>query len=284
MDIVKNASLSCGFTYNIQSTSYGPYLNKINDDSASGTSGWSYFVNSLSPSVGAADYALQPNDEVLWAFGGWNLQPTRTSLSSGQITSGQSLTVNAESFSENAWHPLADADIFYGALTAKTDNNGQVTISPIDGYYKIYAQKSDFVRSDTQSLVVGQPQNSMVTLSANVATGDIKGDATVTPDLIAFTVSPPSLDFGTLASGSNVAKTLNFRNVGSTNLKIQAQTSGDTLFVDYLSLAGASWRSFGLDLPAAGITATQAAIKTPSNVKLSAGQKSGQIIFWANPN
>ena len=71
LEIVKNAAGTCGITYEIEETSFGPYLKKINTDVAEGMKGWLYAVNMEMPSVGAADYALQDGDDVLWRYGNW---------------------------------------------------------------------------------------------------------------------------------------------------------------------------------------------------------------------
>lgn len=84
LDIVKNASSVCNFTYVIENTSFGPYLKKIGDDEAAGLVGWLYFVNYQAPSIGATDYILKTGDEVLWHFGNWDYQPKPPSKS--QVT------------------------------------------------------------------------------------------------------------------------------------------------------------------------------------------------------
>lgn len=89
LDIVKNASLICGFTYNIQETSFGPYLDRINSDEASGMTGWLYFVNNILPNIGAADYVLITGDSILWRFGSGESKNASINLSvavdAGQI-------------------------------------------------------------------------------------------------------------------------------------------------------------------------------------------------------
>lgn len=71
LELVRNAAGVCNYTYEIQETSYGPYLRRINEDTAEGMKGWLYAVNMAMPNVGAADYALQDGDEVLWRYGNW---------------------------------------------------------------------------------------------------------------------------------------------------------------------------------------------------------------------
>lgn len=75
LELVKLIALPCGFTYHIQETSFGPYLDKIGNDEAAGTTGWLYAVNFVMPNVGAADYDLQNGDYIIWHFGNFDWQP-----------------------------------------------------------------------------------------------------------------------------------------------------------------------------------------------------------------
>ncbi|OGF52524.1 hypothetical protein A3I27_02825 [Candidatus Giovannonibacteria bacterium RIFCSPLOWO2_02_FULL_43_11b] len=80
LELVKIAASNCNFTYNIKDTSYGPYLEQIGDDKASGTDGWLYAVNFILPNIGAADYKLKIGDYVLWHFGEFDWQPQSSSV------------------------------------------------------------------------------------------------------------------------------------------------------------------------------------------------------------
>jgi hypothetical protein len=91
--VVKNASSVCGFTYHIKDTAYGPYLDKIGNDEASGTAGWLFAVNNVLPNTGAASYQLSGGDFVLWHFGNFDWQP-QAGGSSGSGNSSVQLTVN----------------------------------------------------------------------------------------------------------------------------------------------------------------------------------------------
>lgn len=69
LSLVEEVATECDFTYNVDDTIYGPYLNKIGDDEAEGLLGWMYYVNNVSGNVGAGDYELEAGDHVLWYFG-----------------------------------------------------------------------------------------------------------------------------------------------------------------------------------------------------------------------
>ncbi|MFH1428100.1 MAG: DUF4430 domain-containing protein [Patescibacteria group bacterium] len=71
LETIINGAETCGFTYNIKNTDFGPYLNQINNNIAEGVIGWLYYVNKESPMVGADQYELSEGDNVLWYFGEW---------------------------------------------------------------------------------------------------------------------------------------------------------------------------------------------------------------------
>jgi hypothetical protein len=54
------------FYYRVQPTGFGPYVDRIGRLAATGTSGWVYKVNGVSPPVGADQYRLRAGDRVLW--------------------------------------------------------------------------------------------------------------------------------------------------------------------------------------------------------------------------
>ncbi|MEA2098405.1 MAG: DUF4430 domain-containing protein [Patescibacteria group bacterium] len=203
LDIIKNAKSICDFTYEIKDTDWSPYLKRINVDEATGEFGWLYFVNNISPSVGAADYELQSGDSILWYYGGFEWQPTRLLLSAEQIDTDQSVTATVEILSDSLWLPLADASVHFGIDTIITDDNGQVGISLQDGFYKVYAEKQGYIRSNSTLLKVGQGVSSSIDLSVTVGDGDGGDD---NKDMISFIIDTNNLDFGELDPGSSASK------------------------------------------------------------------------------
>lgn len=105
MDVIENAATQCGFAYSIAETSFGPCLKAINEDSASGQTGWMYLVNYQSPDVGAFDYKPKNSDEVLWYFGDWGWKPTRLTLPQTEIPGNQSASAVAEFYQNGTWQP-----------------------------------------------------------------------------------------------------------------------------------------------------------------------------------
>ncbi len=281
LDVVRNASSQCGYTYNIQTTQYGPYLNQIGTDTAAGLVGWQYAVNLAAPDVGASDYQLKANDKVLWYFGNWDDKITRLTLDNTSVASGQSATAKIEFMDTTGWQPLPEATVYFGATTANTTNQGQASVSGADGYYRIFAQKAGYVRTNSALLKIGSPTNSNVTLNVNVTgiLGSNNNPPPPQPD-ISFSVDPGSLDFGDLSAGMQSNKNLMLKNSGSKALNVQAVVDGDSVFKDNLRLGTLPWNKYQTQLNAGAQNGVAAQLSIPDNYPDS-GKKQGQIIFWA---
>ena len=281
LDVVRNASSQCGYTYNIQTTQYGPYLNQIGTDTAAGLVGWQYTVNLASPDVGAADYQLKASDKVLWYFGNWDDKMTRLTLGNTGITSGQSATAKIEFMDNTGWQPLPEATVYFGAATATTTSQGQASVGGADGYYRVFAQKAGYVRTNSVLLKIGSPANSNVSLNVNVTgvLGNNNNPPPPSPD-ISFSVDPGSLDFGDLSAGMQSSKNLLLKNTGSKGLNVQAVVDGDGVFKDNLKLGTLPWNKYQTQLNAGAQNGVTAQLSIPANYPDS-GKKQGQIIFWA---
>jgi hypothetical protein len=279
LDVVKNSAEKCGFTYHIKEMSYGPYLDKINNDEASGLIGWLYLVNYLSPSVGANDYILKTGDEVLWYFGDFIWQPLKVSLSPIEITTGGETQVTIEYFNGSTWANLDNGKVYYGTTSASSDDSGKATVSPIDGYYKIFAEKENYIRSNSELLKVGAPFSQEVSLQVNVGSGTVKGEEEQAG--ISFTIDTGKMDFGAVAKGQAIKKNIVINNNGATPLNIKSEVSGDAVFVDYLLLDNNVWRKFTKSVGASESQTIIAGLTLPSTAKITAGLKNGKITFWA---
>lgn len=66
LDALESASAVGEFYYNVQVSSFGPYVDRIGRFAAAGTAGWAFKVNGVSPPVGADQVVLQQGDRVLW--------------------------------------------------------------------------------------------------------------------------------------------------------------------------------------------------------------------------
>jgi len=65
---LERASRAGEFYYHASEFSFGPFVDRIGRFPSSGSAGWVYKVNHVSPPVGANAYRLQAGDEVLWYF------------------------------------------------------------------------------------------------------------------------------------------------------------------------------------------------------------------------
>lgn len=97
LDAVRSAASSCNYTYHIQDTQYGPYLDVINNEAASGLIGWIFRVNNEPLQVGANDYLVKANDNILLYYGSWDSLPPRLTAvgNSNQKSLGLEVTVAA---------------------------------------------------------------------------------------------------------------------------------------------------------------------------------------------
>jgi hypothetical protein len=66
LDALEAASNAGEFYYHLTKTSFGPYVDQIGRNPASGEFGWVFKVNGASPPVGADAVTLHDGDTVLW--------------------------------------------------------------------------------------------------------------------------------------------------------------------------------------------------------------------------
>ena len=278
LDIVINASSLCGFNYHITETAYGPYLDQINSDVASGLIGWMYLVNYASPSVGAADYQLSNTDTVLWYFGSYEWLASQISVSSQTIGSGGTITATVQTFNNNQWQALADATIYFGAQNITTNAQGQAQLNMPDGYYRIYAEANDHIRSNQILITVGEAAGEDVGLSVNINNGQTPPPEI---DLLSFVVEPGNINFGNLNPGQNAQSEIHITNNGSESINIASTVNGDQIFVDKLQVNNQAWSLFNNTVEAGQSINTNLKLSIPNNYQAS-GQKTGTITFWSN--
>ncbi len=63
---LERASRRGEFHYRLEVFSFGPYVAQIGRRPGTGTTGWVYKVNGVSPPIGADQYRLKEGDRVLW--------------------------------------------------------------------------------------------------------------------------------------------------------------------------------------------------------------------------
>ena len=281
MDVVINASSVCNFTYNIDDTAYGPYLNQIADDTAEGLFGWLYVVNDDSPFVGAADYELEANDDVLWYFAEFDDTITRLTLSETELESGEALTVTVEQYVDSAWSALEGATAYVGSSTQTTDASGQASFSPADGAHTVYAEKAEYVRTEKETIIVGDSTQSAVSLTANITSSNgNNNDPQGTEDAIAFSLDLTTLDFGSINLGSSKTQSLALTNTGTVAIHVESIVSGDDVFRSYLKLAGDLWRQFATQIGIEQAETIDVTLPVPSGYS-ETGSQSGTLTFWA---
>ena len=283
LDIIKNASATCGFTYHIQQASFGQYLDKINNDQATGQTGWMYLVNNSYADVGAADYSLKTGDEVVWYFGDYGWQPTRLELIQTKIGSGQSTQAKVEYYNGNSWQTLPDATVILGALEESSNADGIAVLLAPDGYYKVSASKIGYIRSNQILLQIGDPSSSSVNLSANLDNGEIQGTSTK-PSTLSFIINTSDLDFGLIKPGDVMTRQISIINNGTVNLDIGCIVAGDRIFTDYLNINGITWQKFSANLESNQDQNQTLKLAIPTGLNETSGHKTGQLIFWASTN
>ena len=276
LQLVKDAALSCGYTYNIQQLSFGPYLDKIGSDQAAGSQGWLYLVNYQQASVGAADYQLLSGDSVLWYFGEYTWQPLRLNLSKRQAQAGEIVVATVESSSDGvAWQKVSGASVKGGSSTLTTDGQGQATVTVGSASLALWAEGTGYVRSERLGVQVGSSDSQSVALEVTI-------DNPVVPPgggSASFTVSSARLALGSLQSGQAVEKQVTLTNTSPTSLHFEASVSGDSLFTDYLQINRLAWHAWQAKILKNNNLPVAVRIPVPSGYSGS-GKKTGTLVFW----
>jgi hypothetical protein len=68
LDALEQASIIGEFYYHVTITGFGPYVDQIGRYPGSGSSGWVFKVDNVSPPVGADQVVLKDGDSVLWYY------------------------------------------------------------------------------------------------------------------------------------------------------------------------------------------------------------------------
>ena len=278
LDLVKNAASVCGYTYNITQESYGLYLRGINNEEAQGMSGWLYFVNNISPLVGADSYTLAAGDEVLFYFGEWGWNPTRLSVSNTEIDPGQTVGVTAEYFNGQTWLPLPNARLKINQEERAADALGHLSlVINNNGIYNIYVETTGFVRSEKKTVTVGDTVSQHLGLQVEIdqtAGGNIGGEA------IALVVTPSQLNFGKLKPGESADQSVTLSNQGTVNLVVGANVSGDAVFIAGVKINSNAYSQYTETLVPTESKSATVTLAVPESY-LASGVKNGELIFWA---
>ena len=280
MDLVVNAAGVCGYTYTLTQTSFGPYLSEVAGDQAAGLAGWLYFVNYLSPAVGAADYVLADSDSVLWSFSEWGENPTRLTLDKTEVDPNQPINVTAEYFNSTDWLPLPDAQIQVGSQTQSANAAGHLNLTIVDsGIYQVFVQMPGFIRSQKVTVTVGDTVSQNIDLQVEV---DQSGRGVVGGQAIALVVDQAQLDFGKLKPTEAASVNVSLRNAGTVNLNLGSAVNGDSVFTQGLKINDTAWQDYSDSLTPAQMKSAAVSLTVPANY-LASGIKTGELIFWATP-
>jgi hypothetical protein len=292
MDVVKNAAAACGTTYHITNTAYGPYLDRIGSDAAAGMTGWLYLVNAVSPWVGAADFALAGGDDVVWYYGDFSWLPTRLTLAASNASSGVSVGATVEAYASGAWSGLAGATLYAGSSTVTSDASGHADLALADGTYRVFAEKTGYVRSGQQFLAVGNVSQASLDLTATIGEGTSTGGpsgsgsgGSSSGGAVAFSVDVgggSSLGFGSVAPGATAVKSFAIRNQGTSRVDVRTTVTGDDVFRSYLQLDHVPWNRYQVVVESSSTKSAEAELPVPASY-VSSGVKNGTLILWATP-
>ncbi len=275
LDIVKNASSLCSYTYNVKDNNY---LTKINSEEAVNSSGWQYWVNFVKLNQSASDYKLKEGDEILWAFGDISALPLKLSANPLEIATSQSSNVLVESVQENL-KVEDNAKVLAGSSEFTTNSEGKVSVGMADGYYKIFAQKPGFIRSGKTLLKFGNPTGANIDLNVEIQSGSVAGATTENPSSISFSIEPGSLNFGQLKGGQTAKKQISLKNNGSKPLIFEAEVKTGPLFKDNLAIDGKFWKQFKKTVTGSQTAVIESSLTVPPGTNV--GSQTGQLIFWA---
>ncbi len=281
MQLIESVATTCNFTYEIKTSSFGRYLNKINNEAAAGMSGWMYLVNWTSPNVGAEQYNLQAGDELLWYYGDWGIKPLRLSANKTTLTSSESVILTAEAYDETAkaWQPAVSIKINGVSGDLVSDSQGKVTVGLSDGQYSLSASATGYIRSQVVSLQVGTgtSHNNSLSLVAEVPGRPIVEGA----ETVAFTISSSQVNFGRLTYGQTNQANFTVNNLGQKTLHLASQLTGDLLFTGNLKIDNQTWENWRRDINANQNATVSMALNLPQNYNGQIGSRQGTLVVWA---
>jgi hypothetical protein len=278
LEVVVKASSVCNFTYHVQISAFGQYLDQIAADKSAGTTGWLYLVNWQQAQVGAADYNLQAGDQVLWFFGEFTWRPLRLSLSQPTAQAGQSINVKAESFVESklAWQTEEGVVIKGSTENVTTNTQGEAAVIATSADFNLVGEGVSLVRSAKMPVLVGESTSQTVALDVNIEPTVI----TPPPPTTAFTISSTSLSFGNIKAGQETKRDLTITNTGAKALYLGAIVNGDEVFTNYLKLNQQIWSEWQANLTSGSFLPVNVIFNLPSAYNTS-GHRAGHLVFWA---
>ena len=285
--VLENGAAVCNYQYHIQQTAWGPYLDEIAGEQASGENGWNYRVNWISPEVGANDYHLEEADYVLWYFSNWVASPLKITLDNFHIDVNGSVSARVEYLNGNEWLRVNGATVKVNGNNYTTNEDGDAVIQFNQANsYLLYAEKDNFVRSQREVLTVGEADQARpsVGLRAVIQQDNNGGGGGFNPgDVISLAVETANLDFGNLHPGDQADRVIRIANRGNVSVYVEGVVSGDSLFSNNLYLNSTTWENFQTNLTFSGFREVNVSLRVPDNYQGS-GVKEGNLVFWASGN
>jgi len=152
-----------------------------------------------------------------------------------------------------------------------------VTLALPAGYYTLFAEKPNFIRSNQTVVACGNGVSQGVGLEVEVDQG---GRGQIAGEAIIFEITPSQLDFGKIKPGTSAVQTVSLSNGGTVNLVISAAVSGDLIFTNNLQIGGNNWPDYSSVLTSQNSRQEEVRLSLPANY-IGFGIKTGELIFWA---
>jgi len=283
-DLLENGAVECGYTFS-GNRDYGTFfLESIDGIVPSPPSSWMYLVNNEMAMAGLEDLGLEEGDEILIyydpdynspAYPDYD-RPLKVEASENNPEENEDITITVSYF-DSGWHALGDATVFGGDQEYQTDSGGEVQMSLPAGYYTIYAEKQDFIRSNQEIIMVGEGVSQNVGLTVEIDQG---GHGNIGGESIIFDVDTSQLDFGSLEPGETGSQMVTLSNSGTVDLNIAAAVSGDSVFTENIKIESQIWSSYSSSLDINSSQDAEVSLEIPSDY-IVLGVKTGELIFWA---
>jgi len=275
--ILSAGTLICDYDYVVEETAFGPYVSNIDGVAAAGLEGWQYWLNDLPGQLSANQQLVNAGDEVLWAYGGFPLAPTKIEISRNFINTEESIDVFLQYHDGQNWLAWPQANFNIGDQAYQTDQSGHSLVSlSSDGVFSVWFAGDDaHIRSNKEYVTVGQGQAHSVNLLVN-----INGQGGPTPDIVALEIDKSNLDFGDMDPGEATDANLLLSNVSNLALQVEASVGGDPVFVNHLDLNDSAWENYALDISGGQNSDVRVRLQLPADYP-DRGQQSGQLVFWA---
>ncbi|HBY73678.1 MAG TPA: hypothetical protein DEG44_03240, partial [Candidatus Kerfeldbacteria bacterium] len=140
-----------GFDYVLQDSSFGLYLTEVDEQAATDTDYWSFFVNYTAASVGLAEYTLENGDEMILSLGGYPNSALELQVPAKEILSGNKFVVRVKVDGK----PMAGATVHFNNQKKITDSLGKASFKPKQTTsLDVYVTATGYTRSATTTLRV----------------------------------------------------------------------------------------------------------------------------------